>query len=389
MQARSLTSDASNVMAAEARGSAAALRAVGESLGLRHASDAWLLLATAAFAGVLLIAPNALTLGIGIWWLLNTVSHNFIHQPFFKSRRANRLFACLLSLLTLVPHRLWRDKHLAHHADRPWRLRPSWEMILQFSLVALWWGAALLSDRNFVLTSIVPGFFLAMALCWLQGFFEHAIGTTSHYSSVYNWLFFNDGFHVEHHEHPAAHWTALPGIRHNAGASKWPAILRWCEWVNLNGLEMLVTRWPILQRWVTATHEQAVRKLTAKLRDPKHVAIIGGGLFPRTALVVHAIWPGAAVTIIDSNAQHLELCRRWLRGDETLRCERVRSGSLPEADLIFVPLAFDQDKDSIYEHSENQCVVLHDWLWNMRRGWVARSAISSILLFKRLNLVAR
>ena len=97
---------------------------------LRHPADVWLMFATVAFIVVALTSPNPLTIGVGIWWLLNTVSHNFIHQPFFTGRAANRLFAIYLSLLTLVPHRFWRDKHLAHHADRIWQLRFSRDLLI-------------------------------------------------------------------------------------------------------------------------------------------------------------------------------------------------------------------------------------------------------------------
>ena len=386
MPARTFTS---NVTAAGTNCPAAVLSWIGQVLGLRHAADVWLLLASAGFLALVLVLPNPFTIGIGIWWILNTVSHNFIHQPFFKSRAANRLFAIYLSMLTLIPHCLWRDKHLAHHAGRPCSFRHSGEMSLQFALIALLWGAAYFESPRFVINSAAPGFLLAMALCWLHGYFEHATGTTSHYSKFYNRLFFNDGFHLEHHDHPALHWSALPRIRRDFQSSKWPAVLRWCDWLNLNGMESLVTRWPILQRWVTATHERAIRKLTAKIRAPETVVIIGGGLFPRTALVVHSIWPAAAITIIDSNPRHLEICRRWLRGDETLRCERVSGDSLPEADLIFVPLAFDQDKDPIYTSKQSRCIILHDWLWNAGTCDVVESAITSVFLVKRLNLIAR
>src|SRR5687767_9114122 len=107
MQARSFSSD---VTVAEAHCPAAVFPCAGNALGLRHASDAWLLLGTIGFVAVVLILPNPYSIGIGIWWLLNTVSHNFIHQPFFRSRGANRFFGAFLSVLTLVPHRFWRDK---------------------------------------------------------------------------------------------------------------------------------------------------------------------------------------------------------------------------------------------------------------------------------------
>jgi hypothetical protein len=387
MQVRTYTSD---VTAAGASRPAALSARAAEFLRLRHAADLWLIFGTFSFAALVFIWPSAFSVGLGIWWLLNTVSHNFIHHPFFRSRWANRLFALYLSVLTLVPQRLWRDRHLAHHADAAWRFRFSREVLLQFLLVALVWSAGFLTNPHFTLSSLAPGFVLAMALCWLHGYFEHAQGTTSHYSRIYNRLFFNDGFHVEHHEHPALHWTALPRARLNSAVSRWPAVLRWCDWFNLNALESVVAKSPLLQRWIVASHQKAVRKLTSGWPIPKRVVVIGGALFPRTALVVHALWPSAQITVIDSNSFHLERCRAWLRGDETLICARVTTDALPAADLIFVPLAFDQDKRPLYTAENHGCIILHDWLWNRpRRGQTIQSVIVSLLLLKRLNLVTR
>jgi hypothetical protein len=56
----------------------------------------------------------------------------------------------------------------------------------------------------------MPGYLAGLGLCLLQGHFEHAGGTTSHYGWLYNRLFFNDGYHVEHHRRPGIHWTQLP-----------------------------------------------------------------------------------------------------------------------------------------------------------------------------------
>src|SRR5690242_3119999 len=91
----------------------------------RHSRrDAVLVLASAVQGGVLLLWPSALTIGIGLWWCANTVSHNFIHLPFFRSRAANTVFSLYLSLLMGLPQSLWRQRHLAHHAKAKWRLRP-------------------------------------------------------------------------------------------------------------------------------------------------------------------------------------------------------------------------------------------------------------------------
>ncbi|RDJ93851.1 hypothetical protein B4Q13_19050 [Lacticaseibacillus rhamnosus] len=61
----------------------------------------------------------------------NTISHQFIHRPFFQHRAANRLFAAYLSVLLGFPHSLWRDRHLSHHGLlRHRRARVSVDLVL-------------------------------------------------------------------------------------------------------------------------------------------------------------------------------------------------------------------------------------------------------------------
>jgi fatty acid desaturase len=68
-------------------------------------------------------SPTAPMIALGIWWNSNTISHNFIHRPFFRTRAANLLFGVYLSVLLGIPQSLWRDRHLAHHANVRPRLR--------------------------------------------------------------------------------------------------------------------------------------------------------------------------------------------------------------------------------------------------------------------------
>jgi hypothetical protein len=370
--------------AAETVFSAAALPRARTGAGaLRNGADAWLIAASMIYVTVVVFYPRVWTIGPGIWWMLNTVAHNFIHQPFFRSPWANRAFALGLSVMTGVPQRSWRERHMAHHAGREWRFRFSRELAVQGAAVAGVWVLLLMALPGVTVRAVLPGFALGMALCWMQGYFEHAQGTTSNYGAIYNWLFFNDGFHVEHHRRPAAHWTTLPKLRSDEHASRWPAVLRWLECFNLNRLEGIVAKSPVLQRWVVRVHAKGLRRLTRGIAVPKSVAIIGGGLFPRTALVVHEVWPEARITILEADARHLAMCRRWLRADEELVHARVRADALPAGDLIVVPLAFDQSKQPLYSGGAGRNIVVHDWLW--RRG--ARSVITSVLLLKRMNLV--
>jgi fatty acid desaturase len=83
---------------------------------LRHSPwDAVLIGLSCAHAALLLTVPSIPVVGIGLWWTANTAAHNFIHAPFFRSRRINHLYAAYLSALTGIPQSLWRDRHLRHH----------------------------------------------------------------------------------------------------------------------------------------------------------------------------------------------------------------------------------------------------------------------------------
>jgi hypothetical protein len=365
-------------------------------------ADLWLVALAAAHGLLLVTMPSTPLIAIGLWWTANTVAHNFIHAPFFRSRGANAAFSAYLSLLMGVPQRLWRARHLAHHADdaqpvrsdararRTWRwARPMLgELVL---VLALWTTIALVSPRGFVFVYL-PGWLLGLALCQLQGHFEHARGTTSHYGRIYNLLFFNDGYHVEHHARPGEHWTQLPGIGcRDAAASAWPPVLRWMEagasvrW--LDALERLALRSPRLRAFVLRVHTRALCDAIGALAGVRRIVIVGGGLFPRTAIVLQRLFPAADITVLDADAAHLAAAMPFLGGGCVLRHGVFRADAAldPMADLVVIPLAFDGDRERVYACPPAPVVVVHDWLWRPR----GRSVVVSPLLLKRVNVIRR
>jgi hypothetical protein len=231
-------------------------------------------------------------------------------------------------------------------------------------------------------------------LCAAHGYYEHAHGTTSHYGRLYNLLLFNDGYHVEHHANPSAHWTRLPAHQDpGARVSRWPAPMRWLEGDGLIVLERLALRSPVLQRFLLRVHERAFHDLlirASRFEDSApRIAIVGGGLFPRTALVLRRIVPRARLTIIDANLAHLNAARGWgIGGDVEFIHERFArqassSDLCPLYDLVVIPLSFEGDRDALYDQPPARMVIVHDWLW--RRRGVSR--IVSLALLKRINLV--
>jgi hypothetical protein len=367
---------------------------------LRHSDrDAVFVVLAAAHGLALVLAPSIAVIAVGLWWNANTVAHNFIHRPFFRSGPANGAFSAWLTLVLGFPQRLWRDRHLRHHAEtarsrqvsrgdrsvHPVGLQTLGEISLVF---ALWTALGILAPRFFLLTYL-PGWFLGLLLCQVQGHFEHARGTTSHYGRLYNVLFFNDGYHVEHHEHPGAHWSELrQGVRPHGRVSRWPPILRWLEWIDLEFLERLVMRSPLLQRFVLRRHERAFAALLPRVCDVNRATIVGGGLFPRTALVLRRLLPDATLTIVDASDENLEVARGFLKGHEAhvdLVHDLFTPNHAPEADLLVIPLSFMGDRRRLYRRPPAPAVFVHDWVWS-RRG---AGAVVSWFLLKRLNLVMR
>lgn len=335
-------------------------------------------------------------IGIGLWWNANTVSHDFIHRPFFRARALNEAFSCLLSILLGFPQSWWRKRHLEHHLASEGGQGMLKLKLAPFDFVAaitLWVSLLVLAQR-FALEAYLPGFLLGVGLCYLQGHYEHARGTVSHYGWLYNFLFFNDGYHIEHHVRPGAHWRELPRQRAIAagtatlagGESRWPAVLRWLECVNLCALERLVLRSRALQRFVLARHERAFLRLLAELPRPRRVGIVGGGLFPRTAMILSRLLPESKLTLIDLSADNLAIAREFVdEGIEFVNERFLADG--PDApcdfDLLVIPLAFASDRRAIYRRPPASAVIVHDWIWR-RRG---TGAIVSWLLLKRLNVV--
>ncbi|HTJ69385.1 MAG TPA: fatty acid desaturase [Actinospica sp.] len=67
----------------------------------------------------------------------------------------------------------------------------------------------------------LPAFFAALTLVNVQNYYRHfganpdarAADSVSHYSRIYNFFTFNDGFHQEHHLSPSSHWSSMPDVR--------------------------------------------------------------------------------------------------------------------------------------------------------------------------------
>lgn len=396
---------------------------------------------TPAIPGIFAAGPWGMFLatcliGLAICWVSNTIAHLHLHRPLVRPAILGRAYSVYLSALTGVPQTIWRARHLAHHRGRPTqRIRLGAQGVLEIAAVAGVWGALAALAPDLLLYAYAPGFALGMALCQLQGRGEHlggVAGGISHYGRVYNLLWLNDGYHAEHHRWPGAPWRRLPALRiADAPASERAPHLRWrgagaisrgpapagdravsdaihdrppagrSGWIPraLCALERLALASPGLQRRMIDTHARAIdalapairacleRPVQEDMRDLR-VVVVGGGLFPRTALALARLWPRARVTVIDADAGHLERARACLAERGVAGVELVHGRWSPAAsaghDLVIVPLALDGDRRALYA-AEGPPRLVHEWSW--RPGGRA-GVVIAWWLGKRLNLVA-
>jgi len=209
-----------------------------------------------------------------VGWNLNSIAHNFIHNPFFVSDRLNRLMSLVITLALLSPQTMYRYVHLRHHAgnadrpdaqgitidplsiyqhghdgkpepmlsyvfleffrgDSPFELarkigakrpREARQALFEFWAVIVVYGAllavGLATGRWAFVPLMVLASYLGQCVSNLNGYYEHLGGDpdkpiawgVSTYGRVYNWVFLYNGYHAEHHYRPKTHWTRMTAL---------------------------------------------------------------------------------------------------------------------------------------------------------------------------------
>lgn len=202
---------------------------------------------------------------VSISWNINGISHNFIHTPYFKPRWMNYAFSLLESVTIGFSQTYYHWIHMRHHtgnSDRQddkgdtvdwlsiyrhgkngqpesvWgytflsffrddmgdiekaiaRRRPFDAKWGKFELYAFLGLAICAFVYNWKATLfLVPFYYAGNCLSSLNGYYEHlnsnpdvplAWGVSS-YNRLYNWLWFGNGYHAEHHYRPRTHWTKM------------------------------------------------------------------------------------------------------------------------------------------------------------------------------------
>lgn len=205
------------------------------------------------------------------------IAHNFIHLPFFKASFLNRLFSILNTIGLGVPQSVYRLHHLNHHR---FNNRPDGDMsstyrfgkngkeeniftysllgILRTDLSGLYKKASQDTRLPLLETLSLFGFMILMACInwelflfyllpsYLGGQFfalwenycEHHHAnpddrqrdSVSCYNPIYNFVWFNNGYHQEHHFSAQIHWTKIPEVKNRLPSDR--VIVKGCHLFN-------------------------------------------------------------------------------------------------------------------------------------------------------------
>ena len=199
-------------------------------------------------------------------WNLQCISHNFIHNAYFTSPWLNRAFGVLETVALGVPHVLYHHYHMNHHwgdndakgptgTTKDWssiyrhgkddKPEPLWRYVLlsfwrvevgavlrvvrrhgaaemmqlaaEALVLAAFWLTMLLVDWQYFVIFYLPSYYLGWMLSYAEGYLEHYhakpgnpyANSVSSYHRLYNLLWFNNGYHQEHHWDPKVHWTRM------------------------------------------------------------------------------------------------------------------------------------------------------------------------------------
>ncbi len=336
-------------------------------LRLRDPRDRAALALLALPAAALVVASSPWLPALALWWTGNTVAHHAAHRRFFVGRRAEAGFRCALTLLLGVPQRLWQRLHLAHHAGRAFRWRGDAALRREAAVLAAAAATLACIAPGRLLAVHLPGVALGLLLAALHGRGEHARGTTDQRTRWWNVPMLNDGWHAEHHAAPGRHWRDLPDAPlPDARCSALPPPLRWLEALRpaawLDAAERLVLRSPWLRARVLAAHRRALAHELAGLPAPARVLVVGGGLFPRSALLLRERFPRARITVVDGEPRHLALAAPLLPTGVETRAAWFTPALVRCGDLVVLPLALRGARAPLLANAAAR-VLVHEWAW--------------------------
>src|SRR6185503_4529869 len=128
-------------------------------------------------------------------------------------------------------------------------------------------------------------------------------------------------------------------------------------------LESIALRSRAIQILLLKTHEQAIERLLSRAPAIRSATIVGGGMYPRTALLLRRLLPDAAIQIVDADAAPLEAAKPFLDSCIELRHERYIPGQRIDSDMVVIPLSFSGTREQVYRNPPAAVTLVHDWIW--------------------------
>lgn len=217
------------------------------------------------------------------------IAHNFLHNPFFKSRVMNTLFSLINSVPLGMSQTLYKFHHFNHHRhsndykdpqtgrtkDRSStfahsRCSDKEESIVSYALLGVlrtdlvslyreakeknkhrlvkweslvifsFFGFLLFFNWQYFLVFVLPVWYLGQAAALAENYLEHhkavpgnvQTNSVSCYNPLYNLIWFNNGYHQEHHCKPAVHWTKVKEVRTEMLPEDQRRVVRGAHWFN-------------------------------------------------------------------------------------------------------------------------------------------------------------
>lgn len=205
---------------------------------------------------------------ISISWNINGIAHNFIHNPYFTWEPLNYAFSWMLSVTMGFSQQFYDIVHTRHHQGNSDRPGPDGDTVDWLSIYRhgdegkpenVWsyvfcsyfrddpkaiyrevkrrnpfnarfgvfeiasWVALMIVGFVFnwkFMLFYLPFYYFGHCLSYLNGYFLHYGGNpdvpiawgVSSYHRLYNLIWFNNGYHAEHHFRPKQHWTEMRAL---------------------------------------------------------------------------------------------------------------------------------------------------------------------------------
>lgn len=165
----------------------------------------------------------------------------------------------------------------------------------------------------------------------------------------------------------------------------------------LDILEKITIKIPFLRDWVLGVHERALYKLLELdlYEPPIRFIVVGGGIFPRTAIILRKLFPDAQIIIQDMNHKSLRCAENYMRNinitDDIIYLNSIYNGTYIDLTLenlnstvVILPLAF-RGKIGIAKPITYK-TLKHCWIWDTD-PYEKQSLVSYFLLKKIKVLV--